>query len=75
MIINKNSKLFDLVEQYPFLEQKLINRNRKIKNTNNLIILDSLDKNIKIEDLAQITADNLSELLEFINNEINNFEG
>jgi uncharacterized membrane-anchored protein YjiN (DUF445 family) len=69
-MVEKNEKIADLLTTYPFLKEKLIERNSVFKRLNNKAIFNSVGKFARIEDVAKVSRENLQELLAFINNEI-----
>lgn len=70
-MVDKNDKIADLLTTYPFLKEKLIERNNIFKRLNNPLIFNSLGKFARIQDVAKVSKENLNELLEFLNKEIN----
>lgn len=73
-MIDKNDKIADLLTTYPFLKEKLIERNSIFKRLNNPLIFNSFGKFARIQDVAKVSKENLNELLEFLNNEISKYQ-
>lgn len=69
-MVDKNDKIADLLTKYPFLKQKLIERNSVFKRLNNPVVFNSVGKFARIQDVAKVSKENLDELLEFLNFEI-----
>lgn len=71
-MITKTDKIADLLIKYPFLKEKLIERNNIFKRLNNPVVFNSVGKFARIQDVAMVSGENLEELLNFLNYEINN---
>ncbi len=69
-MVNKNDKIADLLTKYPFLKQKLIERNSVFKRLNNPVVFNSVGKFARIQDVAKVSKENLKDFLEFLNYEI-----
>ncbi len=69
-MIDKNDKIADLLTKYPFLKQKLIERNPVFKRLNNPLVFNTVGKFARIQDVSNVSKENLDELLEFINKTI-----
>ncbi len=69
-MIDKNDKIADLLTKYPFLKQKLIERNPVFERLNNPLVFNTVGKFARIQDVAKVSKENLDELLEFINKTI-----
>lgn len=70
-MITKDDKISDVLNKYPFLKQKLIDRNSVFNKLNNPIVFNSVGKFARIKDVAMVSKENLDELLAFLNNEVN----
>ncbi|MCK9269919.1 MAG: DUF1858 domain-containing protein [Bacteroidales bacterium] len=71
-MIKENDKIADLLTSHPFLKEKLISRNRIFKNLNNPVVFNTVGKYARISDVAKVSGEKLSELLDFINAEVKN---
>ena len=71
-MVTENDKIADLLTSYPFLKEKLIERNRMFTKLNNTAVFNTIGKFARIQDVAKVSRENLDELLEFLNREIDN---
>ncbi|NCB01948.1 MAG: DUF1858 domain-containing protein [Spirochaetia bacterium] len=69
-MINEDIKIADLLTQYPFLMDLLIERNKVFKNLQNPIVFKTVGKFAKLKDVSKNSGENLEELIAFIENEI-----
>lgn len=72
-MITENDKIGDIITKYPFMKQKMIERNKVFKNLNNPVIFKAVGKIAKIKDVAKMSGENLEDLLKYINLEIKNY--
>lgn len=54
-MIEKNDKIADLLTKYPFLKEKLIERNPVFKKLNNPVVFNSVGKFARIQEGTQRT--------------------
>ncbi|PIF06142.1 MAG: hypothetical protein CSA36_03115 [Draconibacterium sp.] len=69
-MITENSKIADIIEQYPFMKERMIARNKMFSNLNNPLIFKTVGKVARIKDIAAMSGEDLNELLLYINTEI-----
>ena len=66
-MITPEDKIADIIEKYPFVKDKLIERNRVFRNLNNPVVFNTVGKFAKITDIAKVSGENIDELIHFIN--------
>ncbi len=69
-MITENSKIADIILQYPFMKERMIARNKIFSNLNNPLIFKTVGKIARIKDVAAMSGEDLNELLLYINTEI-----
>jgi hypothetical protein len=69
-MIDKNDKIADVLTKYPFLKEKLIERNSTFNKLNNPVVFNSVGKFARLQDVAKVSKENLDELLDFLNAEV-----
>lgn len=65
-MLTPDSKLINLLEQYPGLKSSLIDRNIKFERLNNPLLFNSVGKIARIKDIAKFANEDLDELLGYI---------
>ncbi len=71
MDLNADTKLFDLIKEYPFIKDFLLELSPKYKNLNNPVIFKLMSKIATLEVIANRGNFELEELISKINNRIN----
>jgi NitT/TauT family transport system substrate-binding protein len=66
-MITPEDKIADIIEKYPFVKDKLIERNRVFRNLNNPVVFNTVGKFARITDIAKVSGENIDELIHFIN--------
>ncbi len=66
-LITKKDKIADILNTYPDLKEKLIQRSSVFENLNNPIVFNSVGKVATIEVAAQVAGEDLETLLQFLN--------
>ncbi len=69
-MINEEMKIADLLTQYPFLLDMLIERNPVFKNLKNPIIFKTVGKFARLKDVSKNSGEDLVEIIAFIEEEI-----
>jgi len=69
-MIDENIKIADLLTQYPFLFDALIERNKVFKNLKNPIVFKTVGKFAALKDVSKNSGENLEEIIAFIEGEI-----
>ncbi len=69
-MISKNDKIADILEQYPELREKLVERNSRFKRLNNPVLFKVVSKWAKLKDVARVAKEDIDDLLQFINKAI-----
>jgi NitT/TauT family transport system substrate-binding protein len=64
---NSEDKIAEVIKRFPFIKEKLIERNRIFNNLNNQIIFNTVGKYARISDIANVSGEKLEILLSFIN--------
>ena len=64
---NSEDKIAEVIKRFPFIKEKLIERNRIFNNLNNPIIFNTVGKYARISDIANVSGEKLEILLSFIN--------
>ncbi len=72
-MVTENDKIADIIEAYPFIKEKMIARNKVFSNLNNPLIFKAVGKIARLKDVSKMSGENLDDLLEYINNEISNY--
>jgi hypothetical protein len=70
-MIDENVKIADLLTQYPFLLDALVERNKVFKNLQNPIVCKTVGKFARLKDVSKNSGENLDEIVAFIEEEIN----
>ncbi len=65
-MIDENIKIADLLTQYPFLLEALVERNKVFKNLQNPIIFKTVGKFAKLKDVSKNSGENLDDIIAFI---------
>ena len=73
-MVTKNDKIADLLTRFPFLKEKLIERNPMFKNLNNPVVFNTVGKFARVQDVARVSGEDLEEIIQFLNTEIKSFE-
>ncbi len=73
-MLSKDDKIADVLTKYPFLKEKLIQRNSIFKRLNNPIVFNSVGKFARIQDVAMVSKENLEDLMHFLTTEIKKHE-
>ncbi len=73
-MITENDKIADIINRYPFIKEKMIERNKKFSNLNNPLIFKAVGKIARIKDVASVSGENLEDLLLYINTEIEKYQ-
>jgi len=66
-LISKDDKIADVLNTYPDLKEKLIQRSDRYKNLNNPVVFNTVGKVATIEVVAQVAGEDLDDLLQFLN--------
>ncbi len=66
-MVTPNDKIADIIMQYPFIKERLIERNKVFKNLNNPVVFNTVGKFARIIDVAKVSGEDIDELLDFIN--------
>lgn len=66
-MIKKDDKIANVIKSFPHIKEKLIERNTRFRNLNNPIVFNTVGKFAKISDIAQVSGENIEDLLAFIN--------
>ncbi len=66
-MVKSEDKIAEVIKQFPFIKDKLIERNRIFNNLNNPIIFNTVGKYARISDIANVSGEKLEVLLSFIN--------
>lgn len=66
-MIKSTNKIADVITQFPFIKEKLMERNRIFANLNNPVVFKTVGRFAKISDVAKVSGEPLDELLDFIN--------
>jgi len=66
-MISKNDKIADILNKYPELREKLVERNSRFKRLNNPVLFKVVSKWAKIKDVARVAKEDINDLLQFIN--------
>ncbi len=69
-MIDENTKIADLISQYPFMKEKMIEKNKIFSNLNNPVMFRVVGKIARLKDVAKMSGENLEELIEYINTQI-----
>ncbi len=73
-MITENDKIADIINRYPFIKEKMIEKNKKFSNLNNPLIFKAVGKIARIKDVASVSGENLEDLLLYINTEIEKYQ-
>lgn len=65
-MIDENIKIADLLTQYPFLLDALIERNKVFKNLKNPIVFKTVGRFAALKDVSKNSGENLDEIIAFI---------
>ncbi|MCT4637675.1 MAG: DUF1858 domain-containing protein [Bacteroidales bacterium] len=66
-MVTPEDKIADIIEKYPFVKDRLIERNRVFRNLNNPVVFNTVGKFARITDIAKVSGENIDELIHFIN--------
>lgn len=66
-MVTPEDKIADIIERYPFVKDRLIERNRVFRNLNNPVVFNTVGKFARITDIAKVSGENIDELIHFIN--------
>lgn len=66
-MIKKDDKIADVINDFPYIKERLIEHNTIFRNLNNPVVFNTVGKFAKISDVAKVSGENLSNLLAFIN--------
>ena len=66
-MVNSEDKIAGVIKRFPFIKDKLIERNKIFGNLNNPIIFNTVGKYARISDIANVSGEKLEVLLSFIN--------
>ncbi|UZJ40349.1 MULTISPECIES: DUF1858 domain-containing protein [unclassified Prosthecochloris] len=69
-MITKTDKIAEIITRYPFIKERLIERNRMFEKLNNPAVFNTVGKFARISDVARVSGENLDVLLEFLNREV-----
>ncbi len=69
-MIDENMKIADLLNEYPFLLDELVKRNKVFKNLQNPIVFNTMGKIAKLKDVSKNSGENLDDLIAFIKEQI-----
>ncbi len=70
MNISKETKIYDLLSAYPFLENFLVGRNSRYQNLKNPLMRQTIGRVASLKQVAGIGGENVSELIEDLRGEI-----
>lgn len=62
--IIREDKIADLIQPYPDIKAKLIERNKIFANLDNLVVFNTVGKFARIADIAQVSGENIDDLFE-----------
>ena len=65
--ITDQDKIADVLQAYPHLKDRLIERNPKFKRLNNPVVFNIVGKFAAISDVARVLGEDLDALLAFLN--------
>ncbi|NHZ85342.1 MAG: DUF1858 domain-containing protein [Planctomycetia bacterium] len=66
-MITKEDKIADVLNRFPNIKEKFIKRNKLFKNLNNPVVFNTVGKFARISDIAEVSGEELEDLLIFIN--------
>lgn len=66
-MIKAEDKIADVIKRYPFIKEKLIEKNAKFKNLDNTVLFNTIGRFARMSDMAKVSGEKLEELLDFIN--------
>ena len=66
-MVNSGDKISEVINRFPFIKDKLIERNRIFQNFNNPVIFNTVGKYARISDVAKVSGEKLPVFLSFIN--------
>jgi len=66
-MVNSEDRIADVIKQFPFIKDKLIERNKIFNNLNNPVIFNTVGKYARISDIAKVSGEKLEVFLSFIN--------
>ncbi|MBI9055774.1 MAG: DUF1858 domain-containing protein [Bacteroidales bacterium] len=69
-MISKENKIAYILSKYPFMKEKLIERNKLFANLNNPIVFNTVGKFARLIDVAKVSGEKQDDLVNFINAEI-----
>lgn len=72
MQINSDTKIADIVKEYPFMREKLAEFNPMYKNLSNPIVFNTVGKFAKISDVCKMSNVDEEKFINFLNDTINN---
>ncbi len=70
MNISKETKIYDLLSTYPFLENFLVGRNSRYQNLKNPLMRQTIGRVASLKQVAGIGGENVSDLIEDLREEI-----
>lgn len=71
MQIDSNTKIADIIKEYPFMREKLAEFNPMYKNLSNPIVFNTVGKFAKISDVCKMSGAEETKLIKFIEDAIN----
>jgi NitT/TauT family transport system substrate-binding protein len=66
-MIKSEDKIADVITRFPFIKEKLMERNRIFANLNNPVLFKTVGRFAKISDIAKVSGEQEEDLLAFIN--------
>lgn len=72
MQINSDTKIADIIKEYPFMREKLAEFNPMYKNLSNPIVFNTVGKFAKISDVCKMSNVDEEKFINFLNDTINN---
>lgn len=71
MQINSDTKIADIIREYPFMREKLAEFNPMYKNLSNPIVFNTIGKFARISDVCKMSNVEQDKLIAFIEESIN----